>query len=159
MHGNRAQWASFGGTIDSAGGVQMHHDQEWLVGQFEEDRFAGQLEIDKWSGHHACVVPLRVGAGWSVDIAGGEDTSHRGMRQSAYLSQSGSTMIGSSACRSCPTGRRGHLMTGEVVSVQRDTNVLTVDGSMLASVVTAFKYAYKVKRVPVLRYGKVWWVS
>jgi hypothetical protein len=54
VHGNRAQWAGFGGTIDSAGGVQMHLGQEWLVGQFEEDKFAGQLEIDKWSGHRSC---------------------------------------------------------------------------------------------------------
>jgi len=55
VRGNRARWDGFRGTIDPDGGVQMHHGVEWLVGQFEEGRFVGQLEIGKWSSSSSCV--------------------------------------------------------------------------------------------------------
>jgi hypothetical protein len=55
VRGNLAQWAGFRGTIDSNGGVQMHQGFEWLVGQFEEARFVGQLDIGRWSSQSRCV--------------------------------------------------------------------------------------------------------
>ena len=58
VRGHRAKWAGFRGTVDANGGVQMHYGQQWLTGQFEGGRFAGQLEIGAWSSRPSCVYTL-----------------------------------------------------------------------------------------------------
>lgn len=55
VRGNVAEWAGYRGEVDSSGGVQMHRGFEYLEGQFEGNRFVGQLEIGKWSSRPSCV--------------------------------------------------------------------------------------------------------
>jgi hypothetical protein len=55
VRGNVAEWAGYRGKIDSSGGVQMHYGLRWLEGQFEGNKFVGQLEIGKWSSRPSCV--------------------------------------------------------------------------------------------------------
>lgn len=60
VHGDRVDFHGFRGKIDASGGVQMHYGFDWLVGQFEEGTFVGQLEIGKWSGKPSCVYLLQL---------------------------------------------------------------------------------------------------
>ncbi|HUB47061.1 MAG TPA: hypothetical protein VMB73_18925 [Acetobacteraceae bacterium] len=55
VRGNVAEWGGYRGKIDSSGGVQMNRGFEYLEGQFEGDKFVGQLEIGKWSSRPSCV--------------------------------------------------------------------------------------------------------
>ncbi len=43
VSGNSVRFGGFRGTIDSAGGLQMVHGGQWIVGQFEGTTFNGQF--------------------------------------------------------------------------------------------------------------------
>ena len=46
VHGNRASFGRFRGTIDANGGLQMPNGQDWIVGQFDGASFHGQLDLN-----------------------------------------------------------------------------------------------------------------
>ena len=45
VSGDSVRFGGFRGTIDSAGGLQMAHSEQWIVGQFEGTTFHGQLTL------------------------------------------------------------------------------------------------------------------
>ena len=45
VRGDVARWQGFRGVIDPNGGVQMNFGIQWILGQFQENTFLGQLEL------------------------------------------------------------------------------------------------------------------
>jgi hypothetical protein len=54
VHGNAVRYAGLRGDIDTQNGVQMTNGQTWIYGQFEDEYFAGQMDVPGPRGGAGC---------------------------------------------------------------------------------------------------------
>lgn len=58
VRGNAVRYGSLRGTIDTQNGVQMTNGQTWIYGQFEDEAFAGQMDVPGPRGGAGCTYQL-----------------------------------------------------------------------------------------------------